>query len=477
MTDHDLSGFVEEIILLHFLGRFRPNSPPVAHQFQFVRGKFRLLADMFDHLLHFFGGDERVLQTHRLAGAGRQEQHVAVPDQLLRPVHVEDHLGVRAGGHLVGDPGGEVGLDQAGQNIHRWALSGDDQVNPHCTGHLGQAGNRLLHFPGSGQDQVGQLIDDHHDIRQPAHPFLLFPARFEFFNLAVIGNDIAHAQAGQGVVAFFHLIDHAAQHQHGILRVGNHNLIQFRADRQVMFFQLGIKGQLELLGIDHHEFHIAGRHPVENAGDQGINPHALSRPGGAGDQQVGHPSQVGTEHFPTDSFAHSQAELAVMLGKFFRTHDRFEIDRRGPAVGNFDPDRRFPGNWRDHPDPLGPHRQREVISQTDHLVDLDPFGRADCVECNHRAFDHLLDEGFDIKLGQGILQQVGVGHQLFPGDLVLSFIFIQDIDRRHLVGPHRRLDRLIVIKIILIRQFDDQLILIIIRETRRRPGRILWRYQ
>ena len=70
------------------------------------------------------------------------------------------------------DAGRDVGLDDAGDDVDRRALRGDDQVDADGPGLLGDAGDALLDVAGRDHHQVVELVDDDDDERQP----LVLPA-------------------------------------------------------------------------------------------------------------------------------------------------------------------------------------------------------------------------------------------------------------------------------------------------------------
>jgi hypothetical protein len=79
---------------------------------------------------------------------------------------IEDGARIHLGRHLEGDAGGDIGLDQAGDHVHRRPLGGQDQVHTGGTGLLGQAGDQLFHLLAHHHHQVGQLVHYDHDIGQ-----------------------------------------------------------------------------------------------------------------------------------------------------------------------------------------------------------------------------------------------------------------------------------------------------------------------
>ena len=67
--------------------------------------------------------------------------------------------------HLKGDAGRDVGLDQAGDHIHRWPLGGQNQVDARGARLLRQARDQFFHLLAHHHHQVGQFVDHHHDQR------------------------------------------------------------------------------------------------------------------------------------------------------------------------------------------------------------------------------------------------------------------------------------------------------------------------
>ncbi len=99
-------------------------------------------------------------------GAAVREQHVAVAQQGLGARLVEDGARVDLRGHLQRDPAGEVGLDEAGDDVDRRPLGGEDQVQAGGARLLGEARDRGLDVLGGDHHQVGELVDDDDDVGQ-----------------------------------------------------------------------------------------------------------------------------------------------------------------------------------------------------------------------------------------------------------------------------------------------------------------------
>ena len=83
---------------------------------------------------------------------------------------------------------GEVGLDAARDDLHVGTLRGDDEVDADRTGLLGQAHHGRLDLAGR-HDQVGELIDHHHDVGQVVVSVLGIEAAGD--ELIVVLGDVA----------------------------------------------------------------------------------------------------------------------------------------------------------------------------------------------------------------------------------------------------------------------------------------------
>ncbi len=130
---------------------------------------------------------------------------------------------------------GKVGLDQAGDDVHRRALGGDDQVDADGTRHLRQAADVLLHLFGRGHHQVGHLVHDHHDEGQ-----VLLVA---FGQVLVVAGQIACADFAQEGVAPLHLFDGPEENAR--------RLVHFGDNRRQQMGNAVVDAQLDHLRIDH----------------------------------------------------------------------------------------------------------------------------------------------------------------------------------------------------------------------------------
>src|SRR5690606_18004124 len=206
-----------------------------------VRRHLRL--DVVDDLVDLRLVDPGALDAHRLRLAHRVEQGVALADELLRAGRVEDDAGVLQGGGREGEPAGHVRLDDAGDDVDRRALRGEDQVDPRGTGELGDALDRGLDVAGGDHHEVRELVDDHQQVRVggqaplAAGGDLHLPGAHGLVEVV----DVLEPEGGEVVVAGVHRLDYPLERLGGLLRVGD--------DRGDQVRDALVDGELHALGI------------------------------------------------------------------------------------------------------------------------------------------------------------------------------------------------------------------------------------
>ena len=229
------------------------------------------------------------MDPHGPDGADRREEHVAPAEELFGPGVVEDGPAVDLGRHRECDARRDVGFDQAGDDVDRGPLRGDDQVDPHGAGHLGQPADDFFEVRRRDHHQIRQFVDDDDDVGERAVRVL-----------RVERLDVPNAVGGEQRVAGFHLLDRPAELGPGLPRAGHHGAEQVR-DAVVV-------RQFDPLGIDHQKPHLLGGGAEEDGRDHRVERHALAGSGGSRDQEVRHRHQISDHRLAGDALAHRDRE-------------------------------------------------------------------------------------------------------------------------------------------------------------------------
>src|ERR1017187_6314400 len=148
--------------------------------FHFVT-RLALLGNEFNDVLQFLVGDERALGAFQIAGTGRQVEHVAFAEELVRAHRVENRARVHAARDLKRNARRNVRLDDAGDDIHGWPLRGDDAMDAGRASHLRDAGDGHFDIRRRDEHEVRQLVNDHDDVGQPFRNDDVFLARDDDF--------------------------------------------------------------------------------------------------------------------------------------------------------------------------------------------------------------------------------------------------------------------------------------------------------
>ena len=325
--------------------------------------------------------DEGAMHPHRQPGARGQVEHVTVPQQLLRPALVQYRAGIDLGRHLERHPGRNVGLDQAGDNVHRWPLRRKDEVDACGTGFLGDSRNKLLDLLADDHHHVGKFVDDHHDERQgfQFRAFLLvvrqvlirFPGRIEQWftccgcipNLTVVASQVAYSQARQQPIPALHFRHTPAQRVGRVFHIGDHRRQQMR--------NTIIDAQLKHLGVDHDETNFFGSGFQQHAQYHGVDAHRLAGTGCAGHQQVGHLRQIGHHWIAANIVTQRQGQGRRRVLEHPGVQHLTEPDHFPLFVRYFDPHYRLARNHLNHANTEDRQGTGKILRQIGNLADLD----------------------------------------------------------------------------------------------------------
>src|SRR5262245_45948953 len=152
-------------------------------------------------------GDVRTMKPDAPRRGRRQKQHVALAEQLLGAVAVENGARVDLRRDAEGDARWQVGFDQPRDDINRGPLCRKDQMNADRACHLRQTRDRFFNLVPGHHHEVRELVDDDNDEWQRLRSVRIFVARFLEYqpDVPVVLLDVANALGRQRLVALFHL--------------------------------------------------------------------------------------------------------------------------------------------------------------------------------------------------------------------------------------------------------------------------------
>ena len=121
---------------------------------------------LFDDERDLFLRHEGTLDALEARGAERLEEHVALPEEALRPGGVEDHTAVGLARDRERDPRRHVRLDHPRDHVHGGPLGREDEVDADRTRLLREADDRVLDLLWRDHHEVCELVDDHEEVGQ-----------------------------------------------------------------------------------------------------------------------------------------------------------------------------------------------------------------------------------------------------------------------------------------------------------------------
>ena len=146
--------------------------------------------------------------------------------------------------------------------------------------------------------------------------------------------------------------------------------------------------------IDHDEAQILRREAVEDAGDDGVDAHALTRAGGASDEAVGHRGEVSDDRFAINVLAKCDRNFGFGGDEVFAFEQFAQGDFLLFGIGDFDADGVLAGDGRQDIDALGARGACEVAFAGGDAIHADALCGINFVARDGRAFG-------DVSCGHG----------------------------------------------------------------------------
>jgi hypothetical protein len=282
--------------------------------------------------------------------------------------------------------------------------------------HLGQARDRLLHLVRGDHHEVGQLVDDDHDVVEGLELLRPFRGRGSLpADDVVVLVNVAHPLRGQLADAPLHLRHRPFEDVGRDLGIGDHGGEEVG--------NVLVHAELEPLGVDEDHAHFVRRGLVEDARDHAVEADALAGAGGAGDEEVGHGGEVGDVGLAVDGLAQAEGEAGAGLVEGLSLQDLAQVDRLPHLVRDLDADGTAAADAVDT-DRLRLQGQGEVVGQADDLRVLHSGVRLELVGRDHGAGMDLDHRAHDPELrrlglqGLGLLEEPRLVHGRRELDLV-----------------------------------------------------------
>ena len=285
-------------------------------------------------------------------------------------------------------------------------------------------GARLLREPddgvldrlGADHHQVGELVD--HDQQVGQRVLAARPER------AVGLGQVAGADDREALVAALHLGDDVGE--------DGARLLGARDDRRQQVRDRLVVVELDPLRVDQDHPHLVRRRPEQDRGEDRVDAAGLTRAGGACDQDVRHPREVGPDGVSGDVLPEPDCERA--RGRRQVVVDVPERDDLRAEVRDLDADRLLAGDRREDAD-LG-RRQRvgEIVLQRGDLRHLRPGRELELVARDAGAGDLAHDRCRDTEVRERLDERVS-------GALVSAADALRDRRRRvqhGAIGQHVR---------------------------------------
>ena len=170
----------------------------------------------------------------------------------------------------------------------------------------------------------------------------MFPSSLPASHFSPVARDVAHCGVGEELVAALHLGNGPFQCVGGFLRVGDHAGQQMR--------NAVVLAQLDPLGVDEDQADLLGRRPHQDRRDHGIDAGGLSRPGGAGDDQMRQLVEMQQSRGARDVFSQRDRERVVDCGHLGSDEDVTKGYQLPTPVGDLDTNGALARDGRQDPD-------------------------------------------------------------------------------------------------------------------------------
>ena len=246
--------------------------------------------------------------------------------------------------------------------------------------HLREAADVLLHLFRGGHHEVGELVDDYDDVRQPVLRK----------NFLVVALEIAHADFREGRVAVLHLAYQPRERLHRLLRVCDGRRQQMR--------QLVVDRHLDALRVDQYHAQLLRRAFRAEANYAGVDEDALARTRRTRDEQMRQLLEADDDGVAVDRDAERQRQRELRMLKAVVLYDGAQRYAAPLRVRYLYADVGLARNRRFDAQARHSHRERDVVRERRDLADLYARRKLYAELYDRRANEYLCEVGLDSEL-------------------------------------------------------------------------------
>ena len=351
---------------------------------------------MLNHGVNLRLRHPRTLNTHRLRSTHRQEERITLTDQLLRAGLIQHHARVSDRGGRKRHTRRNVRLNQTGHHIHRRTLGRQHQVNTRRTRQLRNTNNRLFHVTRGDHHQVGELVNNHQQVRVLVHRALAtgIGLNFTLTHRLVEVVHVLVAVVGEVVVAGIHLTNHPLKSLSSLLRVRNDGRNQVRNTL--------IGSQLHTLRVNHHQAHLVRGCTHQNRGNHRVHERGLTGTGRTGDQHMRHLREVRQHEAALNVLTHTHDHRVLVRVSLRGTQHVAQGHGLAVRIRNLNTDCGLTRNRGQNTNIRARHSVRNVLAQRGHALHLRGGTQLNLVAGHGRA----AREAGDLRIHLELLQHV-----------------------------------------------------------------------
>ena len=269
-------------------------------------------------------------------------------------------------------------------------------MNTRSTRQLRNTNNRLFHVTRGDHHQVGELVNNHQQVRVLVHRALAtgIGLNLTLTHRLVEVVYVLVAVVGEVIVTGVHLTNHPLKSLSSLLRVCNDGRNQVRNTL--------IGGQLHTLRVNHHQAHLVRSRTHQNRGDHRVHKRRLTGTGRTSDQHMRHLREVRQHEATFNVLAHTHDHRVLVRVSLRGTQHVAQGNGLTVRIRNLNTDCGLTRNRGQNTNIRARHSVRNVLAQSRHTLHLRGGTQLNLVTGHGRA----AREAGDLRIHLELLQHV-----------------------------------------------------------------------